>query len=120
MDFQEACRILGTEKIIGLSTHNPDQTRLACQKGPSYIGVGPVFQTPTKEKPDPVIGIKGMKKMLALSTVPAVAIGGIDESNLREVLQAGARNFCSVRPLNGSKDPEKALKNLLKIYHEFV
>lgn len=111
---------LGPEKIIGLSTHSPAQTRAACENRPDYIGIGPVFPTPTKEKPDPVIGLRGMQEMIELASVPYVAIGGIDLSNLREVLGAGAVNFCMVRQLMKSEHPEKTLKEVLQMYKDFL
>ena len=55
LSFAEARQLLGRDAIIGLSTHNRDQTAAACAEGPSYIGVGPVFATPTKKVPDPVM-----------------------------------------------------------------
>lgn len=115
----EARRILGKDAIIGISTHSPSQTLAACDLKPDYIGVGPVFPTPTKKNPDPVIGIDGMKRMLSVSDVPAVAIGGIDLGNLSVILEAGAENFCMVRQLTKSKDPEKVLKETLRIYREY-
>jgi thiamine-phosphate pyrophosphorylase len=60
-----------------------------------------------------------MEEMLALATVPAVVIGGIDMTNLRDVLNAGARNFCMVRQLMQAEDPEKVLKEVFKIYEEY-
>jgi thiamine-phosphate pyrophosphorylase len=105
--------------IIGLSTHSPSQTTDACMRNPDYIGVGPVYATPTKKNPDPVIGIDGMKKQLDAATVPAVAIGGIEFSNLRDVLSAGAKNFCMVRQLTKSDTPSKVLDEMKKIYNEF-
>jgi thiamine-phosphate pyrophosphorylase len=105
--------------IIGLSTHSPSQTIDACQRKPDYIGVGPVYTTPTKKNPDPVIGLDGMKKQLDTATVPAVAIGGIDFSNLRDVLSAGAKNFCMVRQLTRSEKPSLVLSEMKKIYNEY-
>ena len=116
--YASAREMLGDEVIIGLSTHNPDQTRAACALEPDYIGVGPVFSTPTKAIPDPVIGLDGMREMLDLSTVPAVAIGGIDNSNLSKVLDAGARNVCAVRCVNGSSDPASALDRIVELIGE--
>ncbi len=106
--------------LVGLSTHNLEQVKNGCMAEPDYIGVGPVFKTPTKEIPDRVIGLSGMKEMISAATVPAVAIGAVDSTNLRAVLQNGARNFASVRPINGSDNPEKALKTLLSIWKEEV
>lgn len=119
MAYDEVRKIVGENSIVGISTHNPDQTISACKLSPDYIGMGPVYATPTKKIPDPVIGINGLKEMLKEATVPGVAIGGIDLSNLRDVLEAGARNFCMVRQFTRSGDPEKVLKEILKIYGEF-
>ena len=111
--------MLGDNAIIGLSTHSPAQTAAAYKLSPDYIGMGPVYPTPTKEKADPVIGIKGMQEMLGMATVPAVAIGGIDLSNLREVLEAGAQNFCMVRQFMRAEEPEKVLQKVLNVYREY-
>ncbi|NLW33705.1 MAG: thiamine phosphate synthase [Fibrobacter sp.] len=119
MPFTDARKLLGPNAIIGLSTHSPEQTSQACALGPDYIGVGPVYPTPTKKIPDPVIGIEGMKKMVSISLVPSVAIGGINLANLRAVLEAGAKNFCMVRQFTQSTDPQKVLKETLKIYREY-
>lgn len=108
-------RIVGPDAIIGLSTHSPDQTKAACALGPDYIGIGPVFPTPTKRNPDPVIGIDGMRRMLAAATVPAVVIGGIDLSNVQQVLDAGAKNFCMVRQFTQSEEPEKTVAEILRL-----
>jgi thiamine-phosphate pyrophosphorylase len=105
--------------IIGLSTHSVTQTTDACLRNPDYIGVGPVSATPTKKNPDPVIGVDGMKKQLDAATVPAVAIGGIEFSNLRDVLSAGAKNFCMVRQLTKSNNPSQVLDEMKKIYNEY-
>jgi len=120
MGVADVRAFMGREILVGLSTHNPEQVEKGCQQGPDYIGMGPVYLTPTKENPDPVIGLDGLRKMVEKADKPAVAIGAIDKTNLREVLRTGARNFCSVRPLNETDKPEKALKLLLSIYQEEV
>jgi thiamine-phosphate pyrophosphorylase len=120
MPYRSARVLLGDNSIIGLSTHNPDQTLKACLLKPDYIGIGPVFPTPTKANPDPVIGIEGMKKMLQVSTVPAVAIGGITSQSLPHLLAAGVKNFSLVRPLNQAQEPEKVLKEILAIYNKEI
>jgi thiamine-phosphate pyrophosphorylase len=119
MPYKKARSLMGPGAIIGLSTHTRAQMLDACKLKPDYVGIGPVFITPTKTKPDPVIGIEGMKAMLAAATVPAVVIGGIDLTNLRSVLDAGAKNFCMVRALMRSGNPEKTLKNVLSVYREY-
>jgi len=119
MSYPQARRIIGPDGYIGISTHSPLQTAEACKYAPAYIGVGPVFPTPTKKNPDPVIGIDGMKRMLAVATVPAVAIGGIDCAVLPSVLEAGACNFCMVREVTLSDDPARAVRDILQIYRNF-
>ncbi len=114
LSFGEARALLGDGAVIGLSTHTPDQTRAACAEGPDYIGVGPVYATPTKNIPDPVIGLDGMREMITVATCPAVAIGGIDLENLPLVLESGARNVCAVRCVNQAAEPDAVLKAMMR------
>jgi thiamine-phosphate pyrophosphorylase len=112
MPCGEARAIVGDGMLLGVSTHNISQTLAACRLHADYIGVGPVFPTPTKKIPDPAIGLDGMREMLSAATVPAVAIGGINLENLQRVLDAGAKNFCMVRQLTQSENPEAVLKKI--------
>lgn len=113
MSYSDARQIVGPDAIIGLSTHNPVQTQNACGLSPDYIGIGPVYVTPTKKFPDPVLGIEGMKAMLKVATVPAVCLGGIDHSNINAVLGGGAKNICAVRCINASLTPEIELDKMI-------
>ena len=99
-------------RIVGLSTHNPDQTRASVAAKPDYIGVGPVYATPTKKIPDPTLGPETAGRMIAMAPFPAVAIGGINQETLPAVLAAGARNFAVVRPVCQSRDPYAAIRAL--------
>jgi thiamine-phosphate pyrophosphorylase len=98
--------------IIGLSTHNPAQVAAAGNEPVDYIGVGPVYSTPTKEIPDPTVGLENMGRMIGMSAHPAVAIGGIDASRLHEVAKAGARNVAVVRAVCQSPNPYEAIVRL--------
>jgi len=120
MPYNQARAIVGEAAIIGMSTHSVEQMKKAGALQPDYVGVGPVYATPTKKNPDPVIGLDGMKDMLAASTVPAVAIGGITLDNLPLVLAAGAQNFCMVRPIVQASEPEKVLQQILKTYRSSI
>ena len=102
-------------KIFGLSTHSLAQVEAACKLAPDYIGVGPVYATPTKEIPDATLGLETMQKMIAAAHVPAVAIGGIDAFRLPDVLRAGARNFAVVRAVCRASDPYAAIRRLQEI-----
>ncbi|MGI6496931.1 MAG: thiamine phosphate synthase [Kiritimatiellia bacterium] len=107
-------------KIIGLSTHNAAQAACANRAAPAYIGVGPVFATPTKAIPDPVLGCAGAGRIIRASHVPAVAIGGIDAATLPSVLAAGAINFAVVRAVCEATSPLDAIHRLQDIWQEHV
>ena len=100
-------------KVVGLSTHNMDQVRASIAQPIDYIGVGPVYATPTKDIPDPTLGLDTMSRMIAAAAHPAVAIGGIDASRLPDVISAGARNYAVVRAVCQSEDPYSAILKLV-------
>ena len=102
-------------KVVGLSTHNLDQVRASWDQPIDYIGVGPVYATPTKDIPDPTLGLATMGEMIAAVPFPAVAIGGIDAARLPDVIAAGARNFAVVRAVCQSADPYSAIVGLQRI-----
>ena len=103
-------------KVVGLSTHNLDQVRASWDQPIDYIGVGPVYATPTKDIPDPTLGPEMAGRMIAAARVPAVAIGGINAETLPAVLAAGARNFAVVRAVCQSSDPYSAIRKLVEIH----
>ena len=87
----EARAILGDNAIIGFSTHTLDQAVAARRLPVDYIAIGPIFETQTKRNPDAVVGLKALLQVRdAIGDFPMVAIGGINEKNLRSVLDAGA------------------------------
>ena len=102
-------------KIVGLSTHSLAQARTAVPQEPDYVGVGPVYATPTKDIPDPTLGLATMGEMIAAVPFPAVAIGGIDAARLPDVIAAGARNFAVVRAVCQSADPYAAIRHLQEL-----
>ena len=88
---EAARQLLGQESIIGFSTHSIKQAQEAARLPVSYIAIGPIFTTTSKENPDPVIGLDGLRRVRAsIAHVPIVAIGGINETNASAVLDAGA------------------------------
>jgi thiamine-phosphate pyrophosphorylase len=87
----EARRILGPHYLLGVSTHNPTQLSTAIASGAvDYLAIGPVYATGSKENPDPVVGLDGVKAARTLTRLPLVAIGGITAETGREVIEAGA------------------------------
>ncbi|OUM95426.1 MAG: thiamine-phosphate pyrophosphorylase [Thermobacillus sp. ZCTH02-B1] len=107
MPIAEARRLLGEDKIIGISTHDIFQAREAVRQGADYIGVGPVYPTPTKPG-RPAVGLEFVRQAAREIAIPWVAIGGITLDNADEVLDAGARRLCAVSAIVGSPDPEAA------------
>ena len=99
-------------KRFGLSTHNATQAAAAIALAPDYIGVGPVFATPTKVVADPVVGLATMGAIMRVSPLTTVALGGIDAANLPQVLAQGAVNFAVVRAVNRASDPVAAIRSL--------
>lgn len=116
MPIDEARRHWPTSgKRFGLSTHNRQQAERAVALAPDYIGVEPIFATPTKAIPDPVLGLEEMEAIIRATPLPAVAIGGIDGRNLASVLQHGASAFAVVRAVNHAADPKAAIRALQAI-----
>ena len=111
MPVEAARKILGKKKIIGLSTHSVSQIDGALKKDVDYISVGPVYSTPTKPDYAPV-GLDLIRTASRKLKIPFVAIGGIDESNIKEVTAAGAKRIAVVRAVLSSNDPLEATKTL--------
>ena len=113
MPVAEVRRRFPSLGIVGKSTHSLAQAVAAQDESPDYIGVGPVWATPTKKIPDPTLGVENAAAMMRASRCPAVAIGGIvDEARVAEIAAAGFRNFAVVRAVCGSDDPYSAILRL--------
>jgi thiamine-phosphate pyrophosphorylase len=104
-----ARELVGSEWIVGLSTHTPPQVDAA--SGVDYIGVGPVHATPTKPG-RPAVGLELVRYAAAHARVPFFAIGGIDGINVSTALAAGARRIAVVRALTEASDPGAAAREL--------
>lgn len=106
-----ARRILGWDKIIGVSTHSLEQACRAEEEGADYIGVGPVY--PTRTKPDyPAVGLELVRQVAGRLRIPFFAIGGINETNIQEVLEAGARRVAVVSAVAAAPDITAAARTL--------
>lgn len=104
-------------RLIGLSTHNLEQVHASAAEPVDYIGVGPVYATPTKDIPDPTLGLATMREMIAAAAHPAVAIGGIDLARLPDVIAGGARNVAVVRAVCRRPDPGCAIREFQTVLH---
>ncbi len=90
MSPEQARALIGGGKMLGVSTHTPEQLTEAELSSADYVAIGPVFATSTKVNPDPVVGLEGVRRARDLTIKPLVAIGGITLENCRAVLDAGA------------------------------
>lgn len=100
-----ARQILGSEAIIGFSTHSVEQAIKAAAHGVNYIAIGPIFETTTKEKPDPVVGLDGLRKVKkSIDQIQLVAIGGIGLDDIRDVMAAGADSAALISAIVGDSE----------------
>jgi thiamine-phosphate pyrophosphorylase len=105
----EAARaLLGVEAVVGFSTHGVEQAIAAARLPVDYIAIGPVFDTSSKENPDPPVGLEGVRRVrAAVGRIPVVAIGGITHANARAVLDAGANSVAVIGALLTPGDPSE-------------
>jgi len=106
-------KIIGSSRWLGLSTHNPEQLREADLTSADYLAIGPVFATSSKEQPDPVVGLEGVRRARALTRKPLVAIGGITRANAKSVIDAGADSVAVISDL--LRDPRKSAEEFFRI-----
>jgi thiamine-phosphate pyrophosphorylase len=113
---EDARRVVGTNRWVGISTHNDEQVRLADAGCADYVAVGPVFATGTKIDAEPVIGLDGVRRARALTAKPIVAIGGITRKNARSVIDAGADSIALISGLFVAGEPvQKVARDFLEI-----
>ena len=113
----EVRRLLGPGKIIGLSTHSPQQALDALHSGADYIGVGPIFATQTKEDVCAPVGFAYLDWAAAHAGLPFVAIGGIKEHNIAQVAAHGARCCALVSELVGAPDIAEKVRSVRAAMH---
>lgn len=113
MHIKIARKILGEEKIIGISAGNVKEAVDAERDGADYLGIGAIFYTGTKKDIETPIGIKGLKEVYNSVKIPSVAIGGINETNFKEVLSTGTNGISVISAILGKDDIRQASKNLI-------
>ena len=108
-----ARKVIGNNLWLGVSTHNPEQLKEADQSSADYLAIGPVFLTASKKKPDPVVGLEGVRRARQHTRKPLVAIGGITRLNCRAVIEAGADSVAVISDL--VPEPRKSAEEFLRI-----
>lgn len=112
MPIGMARKIAGDSLIIGISAESVDDALRAEQEGADYLGISPVFSTPTKTDIAPPLGLEGVRQIRALVDIPLVGIGGINSDNAESVLAAGADGIAVVSAIVSAADPAGAAKKL--------
>ena len=108
-----ARKVMGPDKLIGISTHNPDQVREATAGKPDYLGFGPIFKPGSKQDHDPVVGLEGLRAMRRLTSLPVFAIGGIQIDQSGEVMRAGANGVAIISAILKAPDISHAVNAFL-------
>ena len=109
-----------SSKIFGLSTHSKEQALHAQEQGADYIGVGPVFSTPTKPEAGKGLGVEKTVQIVRSVKIPSVAIGGISINTLPDLLIGGVSNFCVIRAVSQSLYPEREIRKLQKLWKMYA
>lgn len=105
--------IIGPDRWLGVSTHNPEQLREADLTSADYLAIGPVFSTSSKDNPDPVVGLEGVRRARQLTRKPLTAIGGINRGNAASVIAAGADSVAVISDL--LREPRKTAEEFFRI-----
>ncbi len=115
MPYEDVRRLLGPDKIIGLSVENFEDLERANAMDVDYVGISPVYGTPTKSDTAEPFGLEGLRRAVAMSVHPTVAIGGMNSSTIAEVMQAGTDGVAVVSAICSAPSPRKAAEELKEI-----
>lgn len=107
--------LLGDSRIIGFSTHSLEQALAADSAPIDYLAIGPVFQTSTKERPDPAVGLGAICEIKRLISKPLVAIGGITLQTASTVIEAGADSVAVISDLLSTGDPPGRMRRFVDL-----
>jgi thiamine-phosphate pyrophosphorylase len=109
--------LVGPERWVGVSTHNPEQFQAAAATSADYIAIGPIFATNSKANPDPVVGTETIRKVRTFTEKPIVAIGGIRLDQAAEAIEAGADSVAVISDILTANDPAKRAEQFLERLH---
>ncbi|GAB4026904.1 thiamine phosphate synthase [Spirosoma koreense] len=118
MPYPLVRRLLGPNKLIGLSVNNLAELQAAAQADIDYLGIATVFSTDTKVDTSSLLGLAGLRELCQRTSLPTFAIGGIKAHNLAEVLQAGASGAAVVSAICGHPSPYEATRHLLQLIEQ--
>ncbi len=115
LDAEQARRVAGKDKLVGVSTHNFEQFNKAAASTADYIAIGPLFSTASKANPDPVVGLDFLRQVRELTDKPIVGIGGISLDRAKSVIEAGADSVAVISGVLGSPNPAQSARQYLEV-----
>ncbi len=114
LDVEQARRVIGPDRLVGVSTHNLKQFERAAVSSADYIAVGPIFSTSSKTNPDPVVGLELLTKVRKLTDKPIVAIGGITLERAVATFEAGADCVAVINGILSAPDPPRRARQYIE------
>jgi thiamine-phosphate pyrophosphorylase len=115
LEADAARSVVGSGKLLGVSTHNVEQFKVAVATSADYVAVGPIFSTVTKANPDHVVGIELVRQVRTLTDKPIVAIGGITLERAAEVIRAGADSVAVISDILLAPDPGRRARQYIEL-----
>jgi thiamine-phosphate pyrophosphorylase len=113
LTVEQARRVLGPDKLVGVSTHNLEQFEKAAASSADYIAVGPIFSTSSKTNPDPVVGLDLLRRVRTLTDKPIVAIGGIALERAASAIEAGSDSVAVISGILSAADPAQRAREYI-------
>jgi len=118
LGVEQARRVIGDGKWVGVSTHNAGQFRAVLETSADYVAVGPIFATGSKENPDPVVGVGFVREARAMTDKPLVAIGGITLERAVEVINAGADSVAIISDILHAENVGKRARRYVDVLEQ--
>ena len=119
MHYEYARNLLGNNKIIGLSAHSLKEALQNERIGADYTSIGPIYYTTTKKSAKAPIGLEPIRQLKNKLKIPFVAIGGINETNIDDVLKAGAKNIAIISGIITKENVEESVRNFIKKFNSY-
>ncbi|HWY49683.1 MAG TPA: thiamine phosphate synthase [Bryobacteraceae bacterium] len=113
LDVEQTRRVVGRDRLVGVSTHNLEQFDCAATSSADYIAVGPIFGTSSKANPDPVVGLAFLRRVRGLTEKPIVAIGGITLERAAGAIEAGADSVAVISGILSAADPAQRARQYI-------
>jgi thiamine-phosphate pyrophosphorylase len=115
LDVEQARRVAGQDKLVGVSTHNFEQFNKAVASSADYIAIGPLFSTTSKANPDPIVGLAFLRRVRGLTDKPIVGIGGISLDRAKSVIEAGADSVAVISGVLSAPNPSQSARQYLEV-----